>query len=416
MALKRQKIACIFGTRPEAIKMAPVVRQLRRREDRFETVTVVTGQHRELLDQVLEVFDLTADFDLQIMTPSQTLTEVTVRCLQRLEDLLPRLDLDLVLVHGDTATTLATAWAAFYQQIPVGHVEAGLRTFDRYQPFPEEMNRVLTDHISSLHFAPTALNLQHLQREGIPEERIFVTGNSAIDALLMVTDDDYRFCHPDLSGQPWGDRRLILCDLHRRENFGKPLREVLGGLAGLMDSRSDAFLVVSVHPNPQVAQPVERLLGGRDRIQLIKPLDYREWANLMSRSHFLITDSGGLQEEAPALGVPVLLAREKTERPEAVRAGTVRKVGTDGDVLVEVATRLLDDGEYHGAMAGAPNPYGDGRAAVRIADAIWWQWGQAAEPPEEFSPSVSPRVYDGERDFPDAVTDADKRARRSDRG
>jgi len=414
LALKRRKIACVFGTRPEAIKMAPVVDELHRRDDRIETVTVVTGQHRELLDQVLKVFDITVDFDLQVMTPRQTLTEVTVRCLRRLEELLPDIQPDLVLVHGDTATTLATALAAFYQQIPVGHVEAGLRTFDRYQPFPEEMNRVLTDHICTLHFAPTALNLQHLKREGVRRDRVFVTGNSAIDALLTVTDDDYQFSTPQLSGQPWGDRRLVLCDLHRRENFGEPLREVLTGLARLIGGQSDVYLVVSVHPNPEVAEPVGEILAGRDRIQLIDPLDYREWANLMASCHMLITDSGGLQEEAPALGVPVLLARDKTERPEAVQAGTVRKVGTDADALVEAGGRLLNDAEYYRSMAQAPNPYGDGRASERIADALLWHWGQLADPPEEFS-AVGLNSADARGRLRAVQTDPDKCARRSDR-
>ncbi len=368
--------------------MAPVVHELTRRSDKFETFTLTTGQHRELLDQVLKVFDLTADVDLEVMTPGQTLTEVTVRCLSKLEEVLPEIQPDMVLVHGDTATTLATSLASFYQQIPIGHVESGLRTFDRYQPFPEEMNRVLTDHMCSLHFAPTPLNRDHLKRESLSGDGVFVTGNTAIDALLSVTSEDYEFCNPKLQEQPWGERKLILCDLHRRENFGQPMRNVLQGLARLMSEYIDSYLVVSVHPNPQVSAVIREELESVDRTLLVEPLDYREWANLMASSHFLVTDSGGLQEEAPALGIPVLLAREKTERPEAVTSGTVKKVGTDRSSLVSAGKQLLASGEMYESMVGTPNPYGDGRAAGRIADALEWHWGLRSEQPNEFKSPV----------------------------
>ncbi len=383
--MNRSTILCAFGTRPEAIKMAPVVRELQRRDDHFDVVAAVTGQHRELLDQVLSLFDIHPHFDLNVMTPRQSLTDVMVRVLRGMEEVLTEVQPDMILVHGDTATTLAAALAAYYQRIPVGHVEAGLRTFDRYQPFPEEMNRVLADQLAVLHFAPTSLNRDNLLREGIPSEAVFVTGNTAIDALLLITARSLPFADHVLSGEPWAGRKLVLVEVHRRENFGPPVRCVFRALSHLAAEREDIFVVFSVHPNPEVREPAEALLSGQDRIAMIQPVSYPDWANLMARAHFIVTDSGGLQEEAPALGVPVLLTRDKTERQEAVTAGTVKQVGTaEGDVL-SACRQLLDDESLHRRMAEARNPFGDGEASLRIADAIEYYWGLRSDTVAEFT-------------------------------
>ncbi|MFO7942051.1 MAG: UDP-N-acetylglucosamine 2-epimerase (non-hydrolyzing) [Bacillota bacterium] len=381
--MKSKRIICTFGTRPEAIKMAPVVKQLQGR-NHWEVSTVVTGQHREMLKQVMDLFGLRASVDLDIMSHAQSLTDITTRCLGGLEPVFSRMKPDLVLVHGDTTTTLAAALSAFYGRVPVGHVEAGLRTFDPLEPFPEEMNRVLTDRISSLHFAPTDLNRRHLERESVSGDTIFVTGNTAIDALLEVTDSGYIFGNEELRCTPWGDSPLVVCDVHRRESFGEPIRSVARALARLVTDE-DLHLVVSVHPNPEVKEPLLQILEGCPNISLVEPLHYGDWANLMARSHFVITDSGGLQEEAPALGVPVLLTRDKTERPEAVEAGTVLQVGGDGSRLFDAARRLLRDPGEHARMSGAPNPYGDGKAARRIADYLEWYWDFVEERPVPFA-------------------------------
>lgn len=365
--------------------MAPVVRELQRRDDHFDVVAAVTGQHRELLDQVLSLFDIHPHFDLNIMTPRQSLTDVMVRVLRGMEEVLTEAQPDMILVHGDTATTLAAALAAYYQRTPVGHVEAGLRTFDRYQPFPEEMNRVLSDQLAVLHFAPTRQNRDNLLREGIQDEGVFVTGNTAIDALMMVTARGLPFTDPVLRGEPWEGRRLVLVEVHRRENFGSSIRCVFSALSHLAAEREDIFVVFSVHPNPEVREPAESILSGQDRIAMIQPVAYADWANLMERAHFIVTDSGGLQEEAPALGVPVLLTRDKTERQEAVTAGTVRQVGTAEDDVLSACRQLLDDDNLHRHMAEARNPYGDGEASRRIADVLEHYWGLRADPVGDFS-------------------------------
>ncbi|MFO8060542.1 MAG: UDP-N-acetylglucosamine 2-epimerase (non-hydrolyzing), partial [Bacillota bacterium] len=339
--MKKYRVLCCFGTRPEAIKMAPVVRELAKRST-LNALTAVTGQHRELLDQVLHLFDIPVDYDLNVMIPRQSLTDVTVNVLRGMEKVLEEVGPDMLLVHGDTATTLAASLAAYYRQVPVGHVEAGLRTFDRYQPFPEEMNRVLTDHLAALHFAPTGLNREHLRREGIEGEGVFTTGNTAVDAITDITRRVKSFADPVLAGQPWKGRRLVLAEVHRRENFGRPLRSVFRALLRLAAGEEGVHLVVSVHPNPEVQGPAE-MLRGRDRILLMNPAVYSDWANLMARAHFIVTDSGGLQEEAPALGVPVLLARDKTERQEAEDAGTVWRVGTDEESILAGCRELLND-------------------------------------------------------------------------
>ncbi len=380
--MKKYRVLCCFGTRPEAIKMAPVVLELAGR-GHLDTTTAVTGQHRQLLDQVLDLFDIPADFDLDVMIPRQSLTDVMVNVLRGMEEVLASVDPDMLLVHGDTATTLAASLAAYYQQVPVGHVEAGLRTFDRYQPFPEEMNRVLADHLAVLHFAPTGLNRDHLLREGIAGESIFTTGNTAVDAIMEVTRRQLPFFDPVLAAEPWAGRRLVLVEVHRRENFGGPLRNVFRALSRLAAEQQDIHLVASVHPNPEVQGPAEALRG-RERILMVDPVMYSDWVNLMARAHFIVTDSGGLQEEAPALGVPVLLTRDKTERQEAVEAGTVRRVGVEEETVLAGCRQLLSDPALHRRMSTARNPYGDGQAAVRIADALEWHWGLRSEPVREF--------------------------------
>lgn len=365
-----RKVLFIFGTRPEAIKLCPVLRRLRAEPDFFEVRVCATAQHRSMLDQVLSAFDVTPDHDLDLMLPGQTLFQSTSRILSALEPVFAAENPDLVLVQGDTTTTLCGALAAFYRNVPVGHVEAGLRTGDLRQPFPEEMNRVLTTRITDLHFAATAQAAQHLRSEGISEQTIFVTGNTAIDAVLYVRDglEGKRF--PEL-GLPQLDprRKLIVVTAHRRESFGAGFERICMALAEIAQ-RPDVQLVYPVHPNPNVQAPVHRYLAGNPNILLIEPLSYVPFVDLMRRAHLLITDSGGVQEEGPSLGKPILVLREKTERPEAVEAGTVRLVGTDVKRIVEEAARLLDDAEAYRRMSRVHNPYGDGRASDRIADVI----------------------------------------------
>ena len=388
------RVLVIFGTRPEATKMAPVVRELSARPG-FDVRVAVTAQHRELLDQVLELFAIRPDYDLDIMRPRQTLTDITTRALTGLERVVAEARPHLVLVHGDTTTTLAGALAAFYQQVPIGHVEAGLRTYDKYQPFPEEINRRLTDALCDLHFAPTPTARDNLLQEGIPAAGIFVTGNTAIDALLATVRPGYRFRRPELARFPAPGRRLVLCEAHRRENWGEPLDQVARSLRELVERNPDVELVYSVHPNPVVAETVRRHLAGVDRVTLLDPPEYADWANLMARATLLLTDSGGLQEEAPALGLPVLLLRDKTERPEAIAAGTVLQVGPHRERILERAEALLRDPEQYRRVARARNPFGDGRAAVRTADAIEYYFGRRAEPPEPWDPSRPAPPGDG---------------------
>ena len=372
----------IFGTRPEAIKMAPLVLELERRAE-FESLCCVTAQHRQMLDSVLDIFHIAPDYDLNIMEPRQTLSTITSKCLLGMEDVLDRARPDLVLVHGDTSTTFAGALAAFYHQIPVGHVEAGLRTWDRYSPFPEEMNRRLVGDIAQLHFCPTASNRANLAREGITEG-VFVTGNTVIDALRTTVRKDYRFTTESLNDLDFAGRKIILVTCHRRENYGEPMTHIMTALRRLADDFAEVELVYPVHLSPVVQEAAKTYLGGHPRIHLIAPLDVEEMHNLMARCCFVMTDSGGLQEEAPALGKPVLVLRRETERPEAVSAGTARLAGTEEEAVYRMAAqRLRDEGAY-ADMAHAVNPYGDGRACARIADAIAWQWGQRETAPEEF--------------------------------
>jgi UDP-N-acetylglucosamine 2-epimerase len=371
--LTNQRVMVVFGTRPEAIKMAPVVAALKATPG-IETLVCVTAQHRQMLDQVLELFGLVPDDDLDVMAPGQALPDLFARILTGMSGVLAARKPDLVLVHGDTSTTLATALAAFYAKVPVGHVEAGLRTGDLQAPWPEEANRRLTAPLSSLHFAPTTRSRDNLLAEGLPASQVHVTGNTVIDALLSVVarfESDAGLAGELASRFPFLDpsRRLVLVTGHRRENFGGGFEQMCLAIRDLA-ARGDTQVVYPVHLNPNVQEPVNRILGGVGGVHLIEPLDYLPFVYLMSRAHLILTDSGGIQEEAPSLGKPVLVMRDTTERPEAVDAGTVRLVGTDRARIVAEATRLLDDAAAHAAMARAHNPYGDGRAAARIAAII----------------------------------------------
>jgi UDP-N-acetylglucosamine 2-epimerase (non-hydrolysing) len=364
------RILFVFGTRPEAIKLCPLVRRLAREPGRFEVRVCVTAQHRAMLDQVLEAFQVQPHWDLGLMEPGQTLAELTSRAVQTLDPLMRQEQPGLVIVQGDTTTTFCAALAAFYASVPVAHVEAGLRTGDKRRPFPEEVNRVLTSRLADLHFAATDEAGANLRAEGIPAESIFVTGNTVIDALLYVRDglQDGTLPRPAWPGLEAG-RRTILVTAHRRESFGEGFVRICHALAELA-KRRDVDLVYPVHRNPNVLEPVSRLLEGNPRIHLLEPLGYVPFVDLMMRSHFILTDSGGVQEEAPSLGKPVLVMREKTERPEAVRAGTVRLVGTEAGTIVREANRLLDDPEHYQQMACRHNPYGDGHACDRIAKVL----------------------------------------------
>ncbi|WP_085013833.1 non-hydrolyzing UDP-N-acetylglucosamine 2-epimerase [Cronobacter sakazakii] len=368
------RVLTVFGTRPEAIKMAPLVHALAQ-DPAFDTRVCVTAQHRQMLDQVLHLFSIVPDYDLNIMKPGQGLTEITCRILEGLKPILTEFRPDVVLVHGDTTTTIATSLAAFYQRIPVGHVEAGLRTGDLYSPWPEEANRTLTGHLAMYHFAPTELSRQNLLRENIPDARIFVTGNTVIDALIAVrdrvmADEPLRLRletqYPFLDG----DKKMILVTGHRRESFGGGFEQICRALADIAAQNRDVQIVYPVHLNPNVTEPVNRILGHIDNIVLIEPQEYLPFVWLMNHAWLILTDSGGIQEEAPSLGKPVLVMRETTERPEAVEAGTVRLVGTDTQRIVAEVTRLLHDEAAYQAMSHAHNPYGDGQACERILHAL----------------------------------------------
>jgi len=364
-----KKILTIFGTRPEAIKLAPVIKELERRNDVFVSKVCVTAQHREMLDPFLQLFGINPDWDLNIMQPNQSLFDVTAKALVKLKEVLEKEKPDLVLVQGDTTTTFTAALAAYYLKIKVGHVEAGLRTLDKYNPFPEELNRRLVGHIADLHFAPTKRAKENLLSEGIPESSIFVTGNTVVDALFMIlartTSEDYL---PKALSQP--DRKLILVTAHRRESFGEGIANICLALKEIVKRVPDVEIVYPVHLNPNVREPVYRMLGGVERVHLIEPLDYIPFVHLMKASYLILTDSGGIQEEAPSLGKPVLVLRNITERPEAVEAGAAKLVGTDPQRIVVETLRLLQDPSEYSKMANVPNPFGDGRAALRIADIL----------------------------------------------
>ncbi|MBM6925978.1 non-hydrolyzing UDP-N-acetylglucosamine 2-epimerase [Pseudoflavonifractor phocaeensis] len=380
--MKQIRVMTIFGTRPEAIKMAPLVKELQSRPE-IQSICCVTAQHRQMLDAVLDIFQLKPDYDLNIMEPRQTLSTITTKCLLGMEGVLQEARPDLVLVHGDTSTTFAGALAAFYQQIMVGHVEAGLRTGDKYSPFPEEMNRKLVGDIADLHFCPTPSNRENLAREGI-DGGVFITGNTVIDALKTTVVKDYHFANELLNGLDYTGKKIILVTCHRRENYGQPMANIMTALRRVAETFEDVELVYPVHLSPVVREAAAKYLSGHDRIHLIDPLDVEEMHNLMARSYLVMTDSGGLQEEAPALGRPVLVLRRETERPEAVTAGTVKIAGTEEETIFHLASQLLTDQEAYHAMAHAVNPYGDGFACRRITDAILWKFGLLDQPPAEF--------------------------------
>ena len=363
------RVLSVFGTRPEAIKMAPVVQALQQAPDRFESVVCVSAQHRAMLDQVLDVFGLQADHDLDLMVAGQSPAAVAARVLERLPPLLREIAPDVLLVQGDTMTTFAAAFAAYLERIPTAHVEAGLRTGNKYHPYPEEMNRVLTTRLAELHFAPTVRAMETLLLEGIPQQDVLLTGNTVIDALLATVRPNYQFATPALSALDPA-HRMALVTTHRRESFGGPLESTCAAVRTLVERFEDLDVVIPVHPNPQVKQVVVRKLCDLQRVHLIEPVDYVEFVNLMARAHIILTDSGGVQEEAPSLGKPVLVLREVTERPEGVEAGTAVIVGTDRDKIVRTASELLTSPKAYARMANAVSPYGDGRASERIADAL----------------------------------------------
>lgn len=362
------KVMSVFGTRPEAIKMCPLVKELEKHPE-IESVVCLTGQHREMLQQVIDVFGTTVKYNLDIMQPRQTLTTITTKVLERLEPVLKEEQPDIVLVHGDTSTSFVAALAAFYQQIPVGHVEAGLRTFDKYSPFPEEMNRCLTGRIADLHFAPTENNRKNLANENITQN-VYVTGNTVIDAFRTTVKPQYQYKDEDLRQADFTGKRCILMTAHRRENLGEPLENICRAVKRIVEEFEDIEVIYPVHMNPAVRDTANAILGQLDRVHLIHPLDVEDMHNLMSRSFLVMTDSGGLQEEAPSCGVPVLVLRTETERPEAVEAGTVKVVGVKEQDIYENAKKLLTDKDAYEKMAKAVNPYGDGRASERIVQAI----------------------------------------------
>ncbi len=366
------KVMSIFGTRPEAIKMAPLVLEIEKNE-KLENAVVVTAQHREMLDQVLSVFDITPKHDLNIMKKGQTLTSITTSALEKLDSIIKEEKPDIILVHGDTTTTFVGALAAFYNKVPVGHVEAGLRTYDKYAPFPEEMNRVLTSNIAALNFAPTHISKNNLLKENIDESSIFITGNTVIDALKTTVKKDYTFTK-DVLNKLDKSKKIITMTAHRRENLGEPLQNICGAVKELALSRDDICFVYAVHPNPLVKNTAEQILGDIDNVFLIEPLELMDMHNLLNISYMVLTDSGGLQEEVPALGKPVLVLRDVTERPEGVEAGTLKLVGTDKELIKSETIKLLDNANEYEKMAKAVNPYGDGTASEKIVEAII-QWG-----------------------------------------
>lgn len=364
------KVMTIFGTRPEAIKMAPLVKELEKNSDKIESVVCVTAQHREMLDQVLHIFDITPDYDLDIMHDRQTLVNIVTRALEGLDNVMKEVKPDIVLVHGDTHTTFVGSLAAYYNQIMLGHVEAGLRTFDKYFPFPEEINRRITGVIADMHFAPTKRNEENLLRENTKPEDIFVTGNTVIDALNTTVRDDYKFSDAVLKDLDWDNKKVIVMTAHRRENLGEPLKNICRAVKRIVEDNPDVEVVYPVHLNPAVREVAFDILGGHEKIKLIDPVNADELHNAIKRGYLVLTDSGGLQEEAPSLGKPVLVLRNETERPEAVDAGTVKIAGVDEDTIYSMTNELINNTDEYNKMARAINPYGDGHASERIVKAI----------------------------------------------
>ena len=370
--MEKLKVMVVFGTRPEAIKMAPLVLELQKHSDSIETITVVTAQHRQMLDQVLETFRIQPNYDLDIMGKNQSLLDITAKILQKFDPIVKQELPDIILVHGDTTTTFVASLVAFYNQVRIGHVEAGLRTFNKYSPFPEEMNRQMTDNLADLYFAPTSESKENLLKENHPESAIIITGNTAIDALKLTVQSDY---YHEVLDQLDPLKKLVLVTMHRRENQGQPMRDVFTALREMVDIHEELEVVYPVHLSPAVQEAAKDILSDHERIHLIEPLDVLDFHNLASRSYFIMTDSGGVQEEAPSLGKPVLVLRDTTERPEGVRAGTLKLVGTDPNRVKEAMTALLTDEKLYKDMSQAPNPYGDGRASERIVQAIQHYYG-----------------------------------------
>lgn len=380
--MKQIRVLSVFGTRPEAIKMAPLMMELEK-HPQIKSMCCLTGQHRQMLDTVMEIFDLKADYDLDIMEKQQTLSTITTKTLLGMERVLEEAKPDLVLVHGDTSTTFAGALAAFYHKIPVGHVEAGLRTYDPYSPYPEEMNRVLVSDIAALHFAPTKANAENLRKEAVRGD-IFITGNTVIDAMKTTVKENFHFACEELNRLDFHRSRIITMTCHRRENYGDSMEQIMQAVRQIVEHHPDVEVVYPVHLSPVVQECARRNLGDLDRVHLVEPLDVEQMHNLMARSYFIMTDSGGLQEEAPSMGKPVLVLRRETERPEAVSAGTVKLAGVQKEDIVSLAEELLVNSERYDAMAKAVNPYGDGKACSRIAQAILWHFGMTKDRPEDF--------------------------------
>jgi UDP-N-acetylglucosamine 2-epimerase (non-hydrolysing) len=376
------RVLSVFGTRPEAIKMAPLVLELANRPE-FVSMCCLTGQHRQMLDSVMEIFELKAEYDLDIMEKQQTLSTITTKTILGMDRVLEEAKPDLVLVHGDTSTTFAGALAAFYHKVTVGHVEAGLRTYDMYSPFPEEMNRTLVGDIARLHFSPTVANAENLRKEAVQGE-IFITGNTVIDAMRTTVRPDFVFANPALNAMDFG-KRVITLTCHRRENYGQPMEDIMSAVRTIVEKYEDVEVVYPVHLSPVVQECAKRNLGDLSRVHLVEPLDVNEMHNLMARSYMIMTDSGGLQEEAPAMGKPVLVLRKETERPEAIAAGTVKLAGVDKEDIIRLASELLEDETVYQSMAKAVNPYGDGTACARIAEAIKWHFGFRQDRPEDFN-------------------------------
>ena len=382
--MKKLKVMTVFGTRPEAIKMAPLVLELQKNPN-TESIVCLTAQHRQMLDMVMDMFKIKADYDLNIMRDRQTLCSITTLALNGLDEVMKEAQPDVVLVHGDTSTTFAGSLAAFYNQIKVGHVEAGLRTYDKYSPFPEEMNRKLTGSIADIHFSPTIANKNNLLKEAIDEKDIYITGNTVIDATKYTVSDSYVFKNEEIRNVDFETKRVILVTAHRRENLGEPLKNICNAVRAVADAFEDAEIIYPVHLNPAVRETVFSILGGHNRIHLIDPIDVDELHNLMNRCYMVMTDSGGLQEEAPALGKPVLVLRTETERPEAIAAGTAKLAGCDEKVIFDMASKLLSDKSAYEEMAHAANPYGDGTASERIVNCLLHYFGYTSERPQDFT-------------------------------
>ena len=381
--MEKIKVLSIFGTRPEAIKMAPIIKEMEKCEHISQEVCV-TAQHREMLDQVLDIFNITPNYDLNIMTKNQTLTDITINALKGLEDILEKSKPDIILVHGDTTTTFVGSLAAFYKKIKIGHVEAGLRTYNKYEPFPEEMNRKLTGAMTDLHFAPTILSKENLLKENVCEKDIFVTGNTSVDCVKTTVDKNYIFSCNTLNNIDYTNKKVITITAHRRENLGKPLENICSAILQLVENNKDVEVVYAVHFNPLVREVANRILGNNDRIHLIDPLNMKDMHNLIDRSYMVMTDSGGLQEEVPSLKKPVLVLRNVTERPEGLEAGVLKLAGTEQDTIISLATELLNNKNTYNSMINAKNPFGDGFASKRIVNAILYYFDKITEKPENF--------------------------------